>query len=245
MGENENGGSGSSRSKERSPNYPALTLSDAVRLVEAFWKKERRTTVSPEAAARAFDYKSLSGPARQTIATLRQYGLLESDSNGVRISELGITIVHHPAGTPEGDEALRTAAMNPPLIRELAASHAEASDDALKIYLVTKKRFSDDGARRFIRAFRDAIKLANLPASGYNEIVSTTLDPIGTPTDPMTGRQLAPRPRVTVFSWPLSKGVTAEVRFVGEEVGPGHLERLRQYLELAKDAVGDNPESLV
>ena len=43
-----------------------------------------------------------------------------------------------------------------------------------------------------------------------------------------------------VFSWPLAKGVMAKVRLTGDEIKPDHLERLRQYLELAKAAVGSD-----
>jgi hypothetical protein len=43
-----------------------------------------------------------------------------------------------------------------------------------------------------------------------------------------------------VFSWPLSKGVTAEVRLSGGEIRPSHLEMLRKYLELAES--GWEPE---
>lgn len=46
-----------------------------------------------------------------------------------------------------------------------------------------------------------------------------------------------------VFSWPLSKDISAEVRLSGaEEIKPAHLERLRQYLELAKAAVASDEE---
>jgi hypothetical protein len=43
-------------------------------------------------------------------------------------------------------------------------------------------------------------------------------------------------PRKT-FTWPPSKGVTAEVRFTGGEVQPSHLGLLAKYLELAKSAI--------
>jgi len=51
-----------------------------------------------------------------------------------------------------------------------------------------------------------------------------------------------PQPKGTpqntkVFTWPLSKGVTAEVRFTGGEVNTSHLELLAKYLELAKLAI--------
>ena len=45
-----------------------------------------------------------------------------------------------------------------------------------------------------------------------------------------------------VFSWPLSKDVSAEVRLTGEEIMLAHLGRLLQYLELAKTAIGNEGE---
>jgi hypothetical protein len=42
---------------------------------------------------------------------------------------------------------------------------------------------------------------------------------------------------VMIFSWPLSKEIMAEVKLTGSGIRSVHLERLRQYLELAKDAV--------
>lgn len=44
-------------------------------------------------------------------------------------------------------------------------------------------------------------------------------------------------PAAKVFSWPLSKGVTAEVKLTGTSITPAHLELLRSYLELAKQAL--------
>jgi hypothetical protein len=44
-------------------------------------------------------------------------------------------------------------------------------------------------------------------------------------------------PPGAVYRWPLSKDLIAEVRITGGTVTPAHLEILRQYLELAKNAV--------
>lgn len=40
-----------------------------------------------------------------------------------------------------------------------------------------------------------------------------------------------------VYRWPLSKDIIAEVKITGGPVTPAHLEVLRQYLDLAKNAV--------
>ena len=41
----------------------------------------------------------------------------------------------------------------------------------------------------------------------------------------------------TRYRWPLSKTATAEVTITGSSVNTKHLEMLRRYLELAKDAL--------
>src|SRR5689334_6029709 len=40
----------------------------------------------------------------------------------------------------------------------------------------------------------------------------------------------------TCFRWPVGKGITAEVRFFGITPGAEHIELLRQYLDLVKNA---------
>jgi hypothetical protein len=233
--------------RERSPNFPSITLTDAIKLAQALWAKEKRTAVTPEVAVTAWDYKGLSGPARSTLGALRQYGLLEGDSEGVRLSDLAMEILHQPVGSDERARAVRTAALNPRLFRDLLETHVEASDDALRAHLLTRLSFSDEGARRFVRAFRDVVALANLGGSGYGAGGMTTQGEATTgPTKDAgtVGGQAYGKPKVTMFSWPLAKGLTAEVRFVGDDVRPAHIELLSKYLELAKAAVSsDRSES--
>jgi hypothetical protein len=39
------------------------------------------------------------------------------------------------------------------------------------------------------------------------------------------------------YTWPLGPGITAEVRFCGSDVGPAHIDLLREYLDLVKTAL--------
>ena len=64
---------------------------------------------------------------------------------------------------------MRSAALNPPLIAELIKTHAEASEDALRAYLITRRHFSPESAGRFIVAFRDAVSLAGSTTEGYSD----------------------------------------------------------------------------
>src|SRR2546426_10831612 len=120
----------------RSPNYPAASLSQAIESARALWSKEKRTAVAPIVAVKAMGYGSMNGPARSRISALRKYGLLDEEGDGVRLSDLGMTIVHSPTDSLEYRRAIQTAALNPDLFRELAESHAHASDEALKSHLL-------------------------------------------------------------------------------------------------------------
>lgn len=228
--------------RDRSPNYPAISLAVAVAAIKAFYEKERRTAVPGEVAAKAIGYAGMSGPARVKLASLKKYGLLEgNERTGLRISELGMHILFPTSGDEE-DEARRKAALEPELFRSLFENYAEASDDALKSYLITRLKFAPVGAKQVIAAFRDTLSFANLKKDGYNASDMPTKSEASTPT----GRDISPFFSVSspakptsakVYSWPLSKDVTAEVRFSGGDVTPDQIDRLTKYLELAKSAL--------
>lgn len=114
-------------------------------------------------------YTALSGTARSNLSSLRQYGLVDDTPNGVRISDLALNILVQPENSKERAQALWEASRKPNIIAELAESHADASDDSLRAYLITKRKFSADGAGRFLGTFRDALTLANPNGSGDSE----------------------------------------------------------------------------
>jgi hypothetical protein len=234
--------------KERSPNYPAIGLSDAVASIKTLYAKEKRTPVPGLVAAKAIGYGSLSGPARVKLAALKKYGLLEGDeSKGLRVSDLGMRILFPPS-VEEEDSSRKEAALKPELFRSLYENFADGSDDALRSYLITRLQFGATGARQVIAAFRDTISFANLQKADYNasdmsEKIEARLQAdranSATPFDTSGfGRPFQTKANTTkIFTWPLSKGVTAEVRFTGGEVQTSHLELLAKYLELAKIAI--------
>jgi hypothetical protein len=229
--------------KLRSPNYPALGLAQAVEAARKLWAKEKRTPVELATAARALGYSALSGPARVAIASLRQYGLVDKPDPGhVRLSERAVRIVY---GTEaEQQQALAEAASTPKLFRELWQTYQDGSDDAIRSYLITKKEFTEDGAHKAIKAFRDTIKLAKPDASGYNPGEDRSNDEDMETTD--AGERVksasdigGPKAQdVGVFQLtvPFAKGsINVQVRVTGEAMSPAHLARVRKYLELAEE----------
>lgn len=154
--------------KMRSPNYPAIGLGEAVIAIQKLWDAEKRTPVDTATFAKALGYNSISGRVRTKLAALRKYGLVEGSDDGVRISDLAMSILHNDSGSSEQINALREAALRPELFMELHQTHRDASDNALRSHLLLKRGFSDAGAKEATASFRDTIQVANLVDSSYN-----------------------------------------------------------------------------
>jgi hypothetical protein len=244
--------------KMRSPNYPAVSLTEAIQRVRALWTKEKRTAVPADVAARAIGYSGLSGPSRSTLGAMKKYGLVDSDDKTVCASALALRILH-PANEGEQLQATQQAALMPELFASLHGAYAEASDDALRSYLITKLHFSESGARQVIKTFRETISLAKLDKSEYipprngggedkfnvSQYVDSRIitskqgsNHGGNPVDRKLYVPIASdgKPEKT-WRWPLSDEVDAEVRITGGEVRPEYFDALRKYLELARGFV--------
>jgi hypothetical protein len=218
----------------------------ALESAEELWKREGRTPVPADVAVKAWGYSSLSGPARSRIAALKQYGLLDESQGGLRVSDLAIEIIQHPEGSTERRNAIAQSALMPDLFRELSKTHGQASDDALKAYLVTRRQFTEDGAKQFIRAFRDTMGLVKLSDSDYapsrerkeTELLDQTMNGTQqeTPKTPITKQPVA-------LGVPVSPGLIAEIRFLGnEEVTPQAVDMLADYLRLMRKAISQKAQ---
>jgi hypothetical protein len=231
-------------SRERSPNYPSLNLEDAVQLFKTLYDAERRQAVSIEVAAKALGHTPsangrLSGPAVSKLASLRQYGLIEDAGRGkVKVSEQALDLKLHDPGEPEFERAAKIAALKPSLFAELHADYGEASDNALRDHLFKERKFSEDGAARVIRAYRDTVSFAKLGTESYNP-----------PSDEPRGensmhaataerpRTQAPRfpPPEDAPNFPLPDGLTGRVVLSGTPTKKALLRLAQRVKEWAED----------
>lgn len=228
--------------KMRSPNYPAYSLKKCVEWVGHIWKKEGRTVISPEIAAVAAGYKGLSGPSRTAIASLKKFGLLDDSSDGVRVSALALSILH-PQTPGEALEATRAAARRPALFAQLMQTHLDASVHAITSYLITRQGFSQIGAESCAEAFQETVQFAHLEEAASEEVPETLIE---TPSaiSEQVERSIPVNGRCRVMSWPLTRGVYAEVSFSDENLTEEDLDLLCAYLNLAKRGlVGSGPKS--
>jgi len=150
--------------KQRSPNYPGIDLIEAVESIKKLYPKVQRGEFTPSDAALPMGYNSVSGPVRRKIGALRQYGLIEQKrGDNARLSNRALTLILRNPASNEYRTALREAALDPPLFRELYESGKHISaDDALRQYLVVERAFTNEGATSFIEVLRATMVVANL-----------------------------------------------------------------------------------
>jgi hypothetical protein len=233
--------------KQRSPNYPAVDLGSATGDVKTLYQKNGRTRIGLEVAAKALGYRSLSGPARSRIAALRHYGLIDMSGGMIQPNGRGLVLSLRSPDSPEYKAAVREAALTPEIFRELAQTHMQASEDALRHYLVAVRKFSDDGARRLSQTFKATMRLVSLEEASYDQdisepavqegrIVTGSAQLQGSASMSASAQVLHPE----TYRWRLPGNVIAEVRFIGGDATPRRIESLKQYLNLMEQALGDN-----
>ena len=155
------------RSHQKSPNYPANSLAEAIKVARKIFDSDKRTVLSYESAAKAGGYGSLNGRSRTKLSSLRKYGLLDAVGDGLQISQLALRILHQPETTPDYTLAIKEAALRPEIFRSFYESHRDASEQAIQSELIIKGGFSPEGAKLFAKAFRDTIVFAKLDEKEY------------------------------------------------------------------------------
>lgn len=156
--------------KHRSPNYPQVPLAEACERARKVYKSEHTHTAAREVVAKSLGYSSMNGAALAAVSTLRQYGLLESADEGLRVSDDAVSIFELADGDTERSAALRRLAFNPPLFSELNEKFGGKlpSDVHLRHHLIKEKRFLPNAADQVIRVYRANLELVGSKEPGYN-----------------------------------------------------------------------------
>lgn len=164
--------------RSHSPDYPAVSLRDAVDRIRKLHTKIQGHTAPREIVAQGIGYASLNGASMSAIAALRKYGLLEKVGDGLKISERALQILF-PASLKEKDEGVRAAALTPPLFAELHAQFGGVPDiDLLRNYLV-RKGFLSSAVAPAINAFRETMELVTADSGLYNRPHEMEITPSG------------------------------------------------------------------
>lgn len=155
-------------SRTRSPNYPSMSLGEAIEAMRPILEKDGRNKISRPTVARHLGYTSLNGRSLGKIGALRAYGLLDGNGDELRVSDTCMALLRAPENSPARREAIREAFDGPPLFREL---NAERGDDRISkenlVWQLDQRGFTPEAAQRAAETYLESEKLVSQILGGY------------------------------------------------------------------------------
>lgn len=230
----------------RSPNYPNLSLAEALVLARDVYKAERRSKMSREVLAAHLGYSSLSGRALAKIGALRAYGLIEGTGDDSRISDDAFVVLEAPADDPEQAAALRRCAMRPAIFREIAKDFPDHVSEQNLRYWLMKRGYNGEAAGKAIQTYLATMQLVEESSDPYNpDLIGDEEEPdmdalLATPQKaasaglgpaPQTAREQPTAPGMRKFVINLPDGGDATLTYPGDLTAVGYQD-LEDYLQL-------------
>ncbi len=151
---------------DRSPNFPVLTLGEAVEAVKRIHAAEGRSKAPRLSIVKPLGYTSINGRSLGVLAALKAYGLIEGRGDEQRISQEGFILANAPADSTEYREALLASFRAPGAFQRFEEEDAQASPDTLK-WKLQKAGFQADAAERLVRVYRESRELVNAAKGTY------------------------------------------------------------------------------
>jgi hypothetical protein len=261
----------SGKKKSRSPAYPFVPLKKAIERAGELYSKESKHGARFDVVAPHWGYKATSSGAMQTVAALRQFGLISveggvASSRIIKLTELAIRILLDER-EPEKSAAIRQAALKPKLYAQLWAKYGATppSDASILSFLKVDLDFNPTIAPAVLQAYKDTIAFAKPDPATIVSVSDENSDDDDdgseaedeeqamTP-EPQQQRQAPPPPRqqppagagetreAEVLRTKLAGGRSVRVLFSGPPPTRAEISKLIAHLELSKD---DYPESLL
>jgi hypothetical protein len=255
-GEPEGEARSSSARGPRSPNFPSISLSDALGKARVLYDKDKRAWVSLNTVLTHLGFSlKLSGSTARVLSALRQFGLLEDRENQYRVTDAAVRLFTLSDGSTERLKTLQECVKKPAVYREILNQYEDGipSDAALNDYLITTKKFNPASVETFIRVFKASLQFAKLGPESYsdpggNEGLLDEVDP-EIPSVPAPNRHNEGRvagrsaneglsvPSIPAQTFVLSvpRSVRAELKIFGQ-VQPQDLDRLKEQIDFLRES---------
>ncbi len=231
--------------RTRSPRYPIIAIDDALTKVNAIYGKDKRALTTLAAVLEHMGYKvkeKRGGRSARIVASLGQYGLLDSSGGKYKVSDTAFRIIELPEDSAERQQLIKEAALSPAMIAKVLQHYKGElpSDTTLRSYLVLEEKFNRDSAEEFIKVLRRTIAIVNPQEGDYNggrsdqdEVLPPrgTKPPMHQQTPPPTQFQ-APKPPVGQRPYPLYLSKEQEaVLYVPSVMTRAEYELLKRQIE--------------
>jgi hypothetical protein len=160
--------------RTRSPNYPRISLQNAIEAIGAVYAKEKRAKFPRLSLAKHLGYNSLNGRSLGKIGALRAYDLIAGREDALTVSSTALAILEAPKDSPDYRAALHHAFNSPMLFRQISAAHQEGipSPETLRWWL-NQKGYIGEAAERAASVYLES-----------KSLVSESMDDYSTPIHP-------------------------------------------------------------
>jgi hypothetical protein len=163
------GGKQQKRGEGRSPAYPFISVQKALERAHELYAQESGHFAPLKSAVAAWGYSPKSSGARQTLATMRYYGLLdvngEGDDRMIRVTELARKIILDKREDDSEKRALiRQVALMPTAHKALYQEYPNGlpSDGTVHHFLVFRKQYNDAAASELLAEFKQTASYVGL-----------------------------------------------------------------------------------
>jgi hypothetical protein len=152
--------------RQRSPNYPSISLRDALDRVAKLYAADGRASSPLESAVKHFGFNRPHGTAMAVVSALRKYGLIEVDKTRVTLTQRAISILVYPDGDKRKTIAIQEAALEPEIYDELYKRYLSSgtlpSEVTLKAELEAEMKFNPKAVVDFVKDFKETLIYAGL-----------------------------------------------------------------------------------
>lgn len=151
------------KAKDRSPAFPFITLEVALGRARQFYDEEKRGVAPITRATLHWGYSPSSSGSLQTIAALKNYGLLTEEGGSgqnrqIRLTDLALRILldQRPDST-ERVTFMRQAAKAPAVVAEIYSKWPDGlpSDSTINHFLVLEKKFNESTAFKAAKIIKE------------------------------------------------------------------------------------------
>jgi hypothetical protein len=232
--------------KDRSRNYPRMSLADALELAKRLYAKAGKAKISPVVAVGALGYNGLNGAALGTLGGISQYGLIDRErGKSVSISPLAIKLIH-PLNSDQEIASKRESVLLPQVFKELFDGGFHKCDEDLIVNHLVQNDFTPEGAKKAASVFKENVSIAKLQEDSIIEAgESEQKEHIGSGIS-LTSVNVVPHPEnetpielnkikkvLATYSIPLGAN-EATITFTGEELSAEDFTALGEYVTLFK-----------
>jgi len=252
--------------RQRSPNYPSISLPDAIKRTRRAFDLDRQAPLDRDVAAKHIGYGGRSGASDKTIGSIIQYGLFETAGKGeVRVAQLAVDIFH-PLNAQQKREAIQKAAYLPEafqLMRDRFGAGIIPSEDAATSYLI-REGFLDRAIGPLYQSYvatchflkQEGATEFSVPSDETDEDSASSEETAASDTEPVQYEEPAPvrqRPRTPYRNMEahgmqrmltqgmLSKDATFEIIVTGN-VGAREIDMLIKKLQIDKSILADDED---